>query len=70
MVDPHYLNGLGLLVYAVDDPIDAASGSEVSAQLSEQRLADSMWVIDQGSDHEFNYGGCDLRWESTEPTFG
>jgi hypothetical protein len=35
MVDPNYLDGPGLLVHSVDDPIDAAPCSEVSAQLSE-----------------------------------
>jgi hypothetical protein len=35
MVDSHNLDGSALLVDSVDDPIDTASGCEVSAQLAE-----------------------------------
>jgi hypothetical protein len=70
VVDSDHLDRSGLVVDSVNDPIDTTSGYEVPTQLSEQWLADSMGVIDQGSDHEFDDGGRELGRELIEPTFG
>lgn len=44
MVDANHLDGSGFLIDSIDDPVCPTAGSQVTAQLSQQRLADSQLI--------------------------
>ena len=62
MVDVEDVDGTGVLVDPVDDPIGAAPGSVTACEGAEQRFADAVRVDREGGFTEFQHGGGHCFW--------
>src|SRR5580658_1262192 len=59
VVDVEDVDGLGVLLDPVDDPVGAAPGSVTASQRPEQRFTDAVRVDCEGGLAEFQHSGGD-----------
>jgi hypothetical protein len=70
VVNAHNFDCVTCVVDSINDPVGPTSRRHVPGQISEERLADPMWILQQWAKHELHHGRSDLLWQASQVAFG
>lgn len=70
VVDAYDVNGAGVVVDAVDNPVGATAGGMIAGQFPCEWFADAVRVVQQCPGEELSDRASDREWQTDRWTFG